>query len=1058
MPRPVRTPALLTLALLLMGLLPVTTLAQEHPYLSGYTNPLPILYVRPVTVTVDLYSAEFVTTLLDIALPRNDIDPFGEVSLTGHSTRSTAVVDDDKTPEWWYQTEFTHELITHGSSVVLQLEFWDDDDGFELGDDYLGAVTYPYEFGKWDQALTGGASITDWITGGEEQVWRDTCGAGCLVTSSVSGEISIDPLTVDLVGDRAWDAGLALVLDDRGRAAYREVTVGNGGTLSTNGAHGITVDAGGLLSIQEGGVVTAADGVVGVGVGGKLRMESGGTLRAGKGFYDWGGQFEWVGGTLQVAANSELEGYEPYTTINSFNPFGIEGDFAISGDRTLQVDDELWIGTDGGLIVNEGRLDARDDIVVLGYLSVKQGPGGLLGEDASFGLAPGKTAWFWGGLGYFEGHHEFDGDIRLEASDGGELRFDEGFAMRSATIEVAGADSKLQTGALGPEGLWWGTGADTANVIFSGGAQGELNGDLHLGALAFDGDTGIMSVESGADVTVNSLSIGAYANVAGSGKLTVTGEGSTLLQNFGAFNLLVGGGASTAGEVHVNDGGLLRTGSEESVVSSTGSITVDGGTLNSRGNLRIVGGALDVLAGSLTFNPGKALLFEQGAEGAIATNLNFSDGQALLVYGGSYLELRGLDLGQAGNGTTNTLNVYGANTVFTTSAPQEWGLGGGTANALFSDQAEAYFDGDLNLATTSVVGTTASLQISTGATVSARSIQLASFTQGEATLTISGAGSTLTQESDSTLTVGGSGASTATVNIYGGGELHTGTGATTVNPTGVVTVDDGVFNASGDVNIEGGSVALTHDGSQLYAETVRLNSGAFTFDGGALGVDRFEGNLTNNGGKISPGRPTPGDTTGLTMIAGDLTNNSGTLVIELGGIERGTEYDSVSVTGDVDLSASLDLSLVDGFELRPGQVFTILEVDGSLTGGLLGLPEGSQVGTFNEEPLWVTYINGDNIGAGVTLFTRAPLSGDYNGDGLVDGLDYDVWRDTYGSLTLPIYGADGNGDGVINAADYTVWRDHIEAASATAGVPEPSALVLAVAIMSCYAGRRRRVG
>jgi hypothetical protein len=51
------------------------------------------------------------------------------------------------------------------------------------------------------------------------------------------------------------------------------------------------------------------------------------------------------------------------------------------------------------------------------------------------------------------------------------------------------------------------------------------------------------------------------------------------------------------------------------------------------------------------------------------------------------------------------------------------------------------------------------------------------------------------------------------------------------------------------------------------------------------------------------------------------------------------------------------------------------------------------------------------------------LPGDYYADGVVDALDYVVWRGTRGGqVVLPFSGADGNGDGMINQQDYDVWQ------------------------------------
>ena len=67
------------------------------------------------------------------------------------------------------------------------------------------------------------------------------------------------------------------------------------------------------------------------------------------------------------------------------------------------------------------------------------------------------------------------------------------------------------------------------------------------------------------------------------------------------------------------------------------------------------------------------------------------------------------------------------------------------------------------------------------------------------------------------------------------------------------------------------------------------------------------------------------------------------------------------------------------------------------------------------------------------------LPGDYNLNGIVDAPDYNVWRDTFGSVNE--LAADGNGNGQIDAADYNVWRDNF-GTGAEASVPEPSSLLL----------------
>ncbi len=65
------------------------------------------------------------------------------------------------------------------------------------------------------------------------------------------------------------------------------------------------------------------------------------------------------------------------------------------------------------------------------------------------------------------------------------------------------------------------------------------------------------------------------------------------------------------------------------------------------------------------------------------------------------------------------------------------------------------------------------------------------------------------------------------------------------------------------------------------------------------------------------------------------------------------------------------------------------------------------------------------------------LPGDYNGNTVVDGPDYVLWRKTFGADVPQFAGADGSGNSQIDAADYDVWRGNFGAklsAEATASL------------------------
>ncbi|HJQ78316.1 MAG TPA: chitobiase/beta-hexosaminidase C-terminal domain-containing protein [Lacipirellulaceae bacterium] len=71
--------------------------------------------------------------------------------------------------------------------------------------------------------------------------------------------------------------------------------------------------------------------------------------------------------------------------------------------------------------------------------------------------------------------------------------------------------------------------------------------------------------------------------------------------------------------------------------------------------------------------------------------------------------------------------------------------------------------------------------------------------------------------------------------------------------------------------------------------------------------------------------------------------------------------------------------------------------------------------------------NGQWSALSEATFMRAAVAGDYDRNGIVDTLDYQVWTSNFASTATNA--ADGNNDGEVNAADYVIWKA-AEAASA----------------------------
>jgi glucose/arabinose dehydrogenase len=103
--------------------------------------------------------------------------------------------------------------------------------------------------------------------------------------------------------------------------------------------------------------------------------------------------------------------------------------------------------------------------------------------------------------------------------------------------------------------------------------------------------------------------------------------------------------------------------------------------------------------------------------------------------------------------------------------------------------------------------------------------------------------------------------------------------------------------------------------------------------------------------------------------------------------------------------------------------------------------------SFGEDSLGNLYIV-DYLGEVYRILTNKSFDGDYNLDGVVDAVDYTVWRNHFGT---DFEDADGDNSGTVDAGDYTVWKDNYGASVHDLGagsgglsnVPEPCAILLA---------------
>jgi len=237
---------------------------------------------------------------------------------------------------------------------------------------------------------------------------------------------------------------------------------------------------------------------------------------------------------------------------------------------------------------------------------------------------------------------------------------------------------------------------------------------------------------------------------------------------------------------------------------------------------------------------------------------------------------------------------------------------------------------------------------------------------------------------------------------FGGQLTKVGAGTLTLaganTYTGLTTVNGGTVSVTG--SLTGGAV---------------VNSGAVLNGTGTIG-----GVVTvNSGGTFDPGL-SPGTVTvgGLQMNAG------GRLRIELGAVR---DHLVLTGGGNVGLGGILDLLLAPGFAPNLNETFPLFE---GAVGAISGTFAVVNSPIFNGHKLNVLY-GANSVTLQVIDAVLPP--GDFNGNGVVDGADYVVWRKGLGTT--------------YNQTHYDLWRAHFGESTLGAGgqfpigdgsaVPEP---------------------
>jgi hypothetical protein len=217
-------------------------------------------------------------------------------------------------------------------------------------------------------------------------------------------------------------------------------------------------------------------------------------------------------------------------------------------------------------------------------------------------------------------------------------------------------------------------------------------------------------------------------------------------------------------------------------------------------------------------------------------------------------------------------------------------------------------------------------------------VQNYTFTSGA---TITGAGIT---NFSGPISIAGD--ATVNTNLVNAGSLSVQKGAT-LSLTGTFLQGAGVGGNPATTGLAGGTITST--------QPLNFQQGSLTGSG------------TINGNVISNATISPGASAGTLIVNGNVSLlNDSKLVMEIGGLTQGTQYDHLAIGGIVTLDGMLELRMLSGFQLQldPSQTFTLLTSKDILSGAFDNVANGARLTTADGlASFQVNYGTGSSYGA-----------------------------------------------------------------------------------------------
>ncbi|MEN0109751.1 MAG: hypothetical protein AAF805_03420, partial [Planctomycetota bacterium] len=836
------------------------------------------------------------------------------------------------------------------------------------------------------------------------------------------------------VGDQLF---LGLASDTSGdvRVSGGRVTTGTGSVTRGNLEVGVSGDG---VYVQENGGATTVFGRTVV----AANSGSTGELTVTDGLFD-ARDFSLIGENGRGVANVSGSGVIDFAeSVHIGRGATGSGELNITGGGTVRVGEALrnfdvrlgsFDDSDGELVVR----DAGSTLDVIGDLTVGSNGAGR----ATLSAGARVTADAGTGLGLILA--EFSGssgvmtieDAGTQASVTGLIAVGNqgnGTLTLRNGASLTSTNSGMNLGAVNETSRGLVTVADNSSLTLAGG-------DLLVGR---EGD-GTFSLAGTATVDVaDDLIVGVEADSDGvftqtGGAIRVGLDGGPATRNFIVGLRGDGRYTQTGGSLEVEDDLLISDG-----LGADGVVQFSGGTA-SVGNLVIKANNPDLdepgsfQRGSLTIAAGElrvrgSLLANNDAEitvagGALVVGETAAPGELVVGSngGGTYLQTSGSVVVHGDFVTGDSLPRSGAATLSNGSIDVNGNLhigrGSQPVTGPINDPINSAFamtggdvtvSGDLLLGSPST-GISGSVEI-TGGTLSVDGDLVSERFGG---VRLFGSSAVLEIAGDATLF---SNISFRGITSFGGGA--------TIRVGGELLIDatqEGEFN-SGRIEAD---VFRTFQSVFSGADVVvRSLSNGGNLRGGSLTVERFANALQQSGGLL-----TNGD--GIGQITADRTPffaggrydmTGGTLELDIAGAE---EHDSIYVVGDAFIEGVLDIDVWAGAALQVGDAMPIvtaaeiLSADATLAAPDLG-PLSFALKVVELDSVQLPFDPSDPETPffeleqeAIFLVVVPTITGDFNGDGVVDAADYTVWRDTRLDEGVGL-AADADLSGVVDDADY----------------------------------------